>query len=156
MATLDELRQYYGQSEGDNLEASVGREGHLGGHQGRMDQFTYNTFQEVMGRAPTQDEFSQFSAMMPGANWESEVRNLRGILSTYKKQYAESPEGRGERAGEYSGDVTNQFQTLFGRAPTEEELQHFGSNRSPRWLVGNQLGVWVLCIPAEPEGPVSR
>ncbi len=105
---------------------------------GLRDETAYakKDFQEIYGRAPTAVELSQVIPAYVGV--DQNIPNLAGGKSyiaqmfqatqdTPDKLYKKQQEEYLAKAPEHFDAIQNLFQSNFGRAATQEELNHFGS-----------------------------
>lgn len=92
----------------------------------------YKTFQDLLGRAPTEQEFA---SIIPYFQGENGLNTGRAYLAEYAQAYENSPEAIASRAGQYSGQVGDAFQSLLGRGASQSELDYYGrllaSNYTP-------------------------
>lgn len=96
----------------------------------------YNEFLKQVGRPPTQQELSQFEPSYIGG--DKNIGNNTGLsaaVASYVSQQQNSPQNIYNQqqsqfkadAPKYADQVTQQFQSALGRAPTQDELDHFGA-----------------------------
>jgi hypothetical protein len=97
----------------------------------------FDAFERVYGRSPTQDELNQVSPAFETTN-QPHVTNVsqgNALVSqmhtaadnTPDKLYAKQQEEYKKNAPQHYDSVKNLFQAQLGRAPSQEELDHFGS-----------------------------
>lgn len=84
----------------------------------------YKSFESIMGRAPTSEEFAQIVPIFQQADGQ---KYGNAWLSQYKQQYDADPRNRIGDAGKYTGELNQQFKSMLGRDATQEEINHFGS-----------------------------
>lgn len=83
----------------------------------------YQSFTSQVGRPPTASELSQvIPAFMNGPQFGN------AWIADYKDQLKQNPNDplNQQRAGGFSPQITQTFQSMLGRAPTQDELNHFG------------------------------
>jgi hypothetical protein len=99
----------------------------------KLGQSAYDEMAQQLGRAPTADEWNQLYQAWQGPNG---TVNGRAAVSQYAQQIKNDPNnpnsslnpnnaGYGARVAPQNQAVTQQFQSILGRAPTADELQHF-------------------------------
>lgn len=113
-AGIDRYQQYAGQDWGV-----------WGDDYNRTNQLAYNAFQEILGRAPTQQEFSE---AMPYFHNQGDQGQWTGrqYLNNIAKFERESPEAKAKNAPQFHGQVGGAIQKLMQRGATPAELDHFG------------------------------
>lgn len=100
-----------------------------------VQQSAYDEMVSALGREPTTDEYSQLVQAFQGPNW---AVNGRAAVSQYAQQIKSDPNnpnspanphnaGYQDYLAPYTGSVSEQYQSILGRAPTSDELQHFSS-----------------------------
>lgn len=120
-----------------------------GAYQTQQDQAgyqAYQSFNSLFGRAPTSSEFSQILPAFLGPNGNI---NGNAALSNLQQQYKQNPNlnptspANNQKPADIQGQVTQQFQSILGRAPTADELAHFTnaiqSNQTDAYGLGNFL-----------------
>lgn len=94
----------------------------------RTYQLAYNSFKELFGRAPTQNEFNSAMGAFQGAN---SAINGRAYLAQLQNQYKQNPfldpsnPQANRNPQDIQGEIAGQFRTILGRDATADELQHF-------------------------------
>lgn len=96
----------------------------------RTYQLAYNSFKQMFGRPPTQNEFAQVMGAFQGAN--SRITG-NAYLAQLQQQYQANPaldpssstNIANRKPEDISKNVSQQFQTILGRDATPDELQHF-------------------------------
>ena len=81
------------------------------------------SFQDLIGRAPTAQEFT---AIIPYFQGENGLNTGRAYLAQYADQLKNTPEALAQRAGQFSEDVGGLFQSNLGRDARENELDYYG------------------------------
>lgn len=84
----------------------------------------YKSFQSILGRDPTAEEFAQIVPIFQQDNGQTYGN---AWLSQYKQQQDLNPANRAKDAGKYSGQLNQTFQSMLGRDATSDEIDHFGS-----------------------------
>lgn len=95
----------------------------------------YDTFKQVFGRAPTRDEANQ---ILPAFGNDPHIPNTQAgsafisqlhnsTENTPDKLYAKQQAEYKQNAPQHYDTVNKLFQNAFGHAPSQEELDHFGS-----------------------------
>lgn len=91
----------------------------------------YQAFMSIYGREPTQQELAQYAPLVRTVGHtgvQSEIANAYNAeQNTPDKLAAKQNEANLAAAPKHYSDVTSLFQSALGRAPTQDELQHFGS-----------------------------
>ena len=120
------------QSFYDNLHAQPT----AGGSDSAAQQWAFLDFQKQFGRNPTQ---SELSSLVPSYSiGDPNKLNLSGgaaaVASLYQQQtntpeniYNQQQQQYLSAAPQYASQVTQAFQSNLGRAPTSDELSHFGA-----------------------------
>lgn len=101
-------------------------------HQGNSAQWAVDKFREILGRNPTASELAQATPIFMGsdpnvADVAAGTAFVSSIANSPEQVYRRQQEQYKKGAPEQYGGVTQAFQGLLGRAPTQEELDHFGS-----------------------------
>jgi len=93
----------------------------------------YSTAKSILGRDINSQEFSQLLPAFQGPNG---LANGRAYLSNMAQQEQSNPQNpnspwnpnnANNKLAPFNATVTQQFQSLLGRAPTADELGHFSS-----------------------------
>lgn len=84
----------------------------------------YQSFQSMMGRPPTSEEFAQIVPIFQQADGQ---KYGNAWLAQYKQQYDADPRNRLKDAPRFSESINQQFQSMLGRGATQDEINHFGS-----------------------------
>lgn len=84
-------------------------------------QSAYNAFQEIVGRAPSEIELNQFIPIFQGAYTQG-----RAAVSNFAQLESQRPENLRKNSAQYTDQVSRVFQSMVGRAPSEDEISHFG------------------------------
>lgn len=97
----------------------------------------WNDFRETFGRNPTQAELNQAAvAYMSSDPHFENVAGGRGWIANYFQQqnaptaldlYNQQQQKYQGQASQHFDTVSGVFQSLLGRAPTQDELNHFGT-----------------------------
>lgn len=88
----------------------------------------YQSFKSLFGRDPSTNEFSQILPAFQGPNGQM---NGNAALANMQNQYKSNPAidptstQNTQTPTDIQGQVTQQFQSILGRAPTSDELSHF-------------------------------
>lgn len=98
------------------------------------DYDTLKAAKEVLGREVTSTDLDSIRPY-----FESGQDIGRAYLTQLKQQEASSPENLRRRSGEFSDQVGSAFQEVLGRAPTADEIEHYGSG-----LASGQLDSYTL------------
>lgn len=138
-ATGDQLINRYGSvnEAGGSDAANFVRQ--IYGDQDRLNQFAYDSFVSTYGRPPTANEFTQALPYFAGVNGK---QTGAAYLAQSFDQYKKSPEYLKTQSGQYGSQISQIFQDTYGRAPTEAELQHFGTQLAggqDTYQLGNEL-----------------
>lgn len=96
----------------------------------RTYQMAYDSFKQMFGRAPTQNEFSMAMGAFQGPN--SQITG-RSYLANLQQQYQQNPlldpsnprHTTRQDPNAIGQSVQQQFQSILGRQATKEELDHF-------------------------------
>jgi hypothetical protein len=107
-----------------------------GGGQQAGQYYAWKDFANEFGRNPTQQELDQLTPAYMGA--DPNIANTAGgkaNVAAYYQQQTNTPQNiysqeQGkylQDAPKYADQVTAQFQNALGRAPTQDELSHFGA-----------------------------
>lgn len=100
-------------------------------YQTPKDQLNYRAYQtakSLLGRDVTANEFAQILPAFQGPNG---LMNGQAFLANLQQQYKSNPsldpmsQQNNQKPGDVSNQVTQQFQSILGRAPTSDELSHF-------------------------------
>ena len=112
----------------DSTQADYGVQGGIMGTQDANNFQAYQSFKSVMGRDPTASEFSQVIPSFQGPNGHI---NGNAYIASLQQQYKSNPTldptaaQNNQKPADIQSNVTQQFQSLLGRAPTADELSHF-------------------------------
>lgn len=93
----------------------------------QLNQQAWAAYQNIFGRAPTNTELAQVIPAFQSGGISGGVAAVAGLKNTPLNQVADQQAELLKNAPQHFGDVTNQFQSILGRAPTQDELNHFGS-----------------------------
>lgn len=104
----------------------------------------YATFLNVLGRAPTETEWAQLAPAFQGDNG---AVNGRAAVAAYIESYKKTPEYLKTQAGQYTGDVNQIFQSLFGRDPTSSELDYYGQRLATKETTPYEISQFVQQTP---------
>lgn len=88
----------------------------------------------TLGRDISFDDLAKIRPYFEGGN---EIG--QSYLAQLKEYEARSPEGLKRKSAQYSGDVSGAFQDVLGRAPTAQEIEHYGS-----YLASGDLDAYAL------------
>jgi len=116
--TPDQLIKRYGTVTQDQLNTPLDQ----------LNKQMYDSFNSTFGRAPTTSEWNQIAPAFQGPNG---LLNGRAALSNLQQQYKSNPQldptssFNNQKPGDISNNVNQQFQSILGRPPTTDELQHF-------------------------------
>lgn len=117
--TPDLLLKRYGQGQASQFQATG---------QDQSNYQAYSTFKSLMGRAPTSGELAQIIPAFQGPNG---LMNGRAFLANMQQQYHSNPTldpgnpQNNQNPTDIQGQVKQQFQSILGRDPTTDELNHF-------------------------------
>lgn len=103
---------------------------HSQGHQQDVEDAVVNTYKQMFGREPSQNEFAQ---ALPA--FDTSANAGQAYLAQAQSAQQNSPEGQQATAlakynsnpDQWNSQVNNSFKTNLGRDATAAEQQHFGS-----------------------------
>lgn len=136
--------------------ASLPQYGGAGGGQQAQNYYAGQEFAKLFGRNPTQAELDQFSGYYSGdPNMANLAAGNSAISAYYQAQSAPTPQDIFNRqqqqykqnAPQFHDQVAQQFQSLLGRAPTQQELDHFGTLMASGQTDAYQLGQYLQQTP---------
>lgn len=108
----------------DLLLSRYGNSGvQIGSQIDQLNKSAYDTFSQMLGRAPTSSEFAQ---IMPYFRGPGGADTGRSAVAQFAERYKNSPEALGKRAPEQYGKVGDVFQDLLKRGASQDELDYFG------------------------------
>lgn len=150
-ATPDELLQryqYIKEQNPSNLDDWLKKNYGVSNSKDKAYYAAYTNFKNQVGRDPNANEFAQIAPVFYNpSDFGSGVSAGRQALATYAEQEKNKPENLVSKAGQYSGDVGQIFQSLLGRGATDQELQHFGSMLATKQLDPYTLSQFVQQLP---------
>lgn len=113
----------------------------------RTYQLAYNSFRQMFNRAPTQNEFSQIMGAFQGPN---SAINGRAYLANLQQMYQQNPHldpSNVSKPDDVRNSVNQQFQSILGRAPTQDEAEHFAQAISSGQTDAYGLGSFLKQMP---------
>lgn len=107
-----------------------------GGITNDLNQQAWAAYKNIFGRAPTNDELAQASAafssgdphqsnMQQGLAYVSQAH--QALNNTPDQLYADQQKKYLAAAPQYADQINKMFQSTYGRAASQDELDHFGS-----------------------------
>lgn len=112
----------------------------------KLQKQAYDTAKSILGRGPSGSEFAQILPAFQGPNG---LMTGRAFLSNLAQQYKSNPNldpsaaQNNRNPQDTSNSITQQFQSILGRAPTADELAHFSqaiqSNQTDAYGLGSFL-----------------
>lgn len=117
----------YGNKKGENAKLGLSND---------LNQQAWAAYQTIFGRAPTQDELAQASqAFSSGDPHRSNLQQGMAYVSqahqatdnTPDKLYAKQQAQYLADAPKHADEINQLFQSTYGRAASQDELNHFGS-----------------------------
>lgn len=103
--------------------------------------------QQILGRDITPQELAQFRPRYADGNDKGNA-----YLAEIQKQEASDPTKQGAKAGQYSPQVNQVFQSLLSRGATQNEVDYFGSLLSAGQITPYELESFAKATPEYQQG----
>lgn len=110
----------------------------------------YQSLRSLLGREPTSNELVSAIPAFQGPNG---LINGRAYVASLQQQYKSNPQMdpgnpmNNQKPEDVSTSVNQQFQSILGRAPTTDELQHFSQAISAGQVDAYGLGSFLKQMP---------
>lgn len=130
--------------------------GGAGGGTEAQSYYAARDFYQMFGRNPTQSELAMLSGAY--ASGDANKANTSGgkqavaqyyqsLTNTPANLYARQQKQWGQAAPQHYDAVNQMFQSTYGRAPTQDELSHYGTLLASGQADQYQLGQFLQSLP---------